>query len=210
MSGNRRLRPNCTLSLTIAIIVAGVAAVIGSLAADKPAATERFYLRNTAGSVLFDHGRHQSQAESCAACHHDLYGSSVAVSCEECHGDDVEPADFDHAELKEYHSRDCSTCHEQTVDSEEAQSCRQCHPTIQENESDMVDCSQCHDDGYDADMLEHAELIEIEDHSCLGCHQPQSISESYHASCIGCHLEESPKKYANEDGTVNCGGCHLR
>ncbi len=40
--------------------------------------------------------------------------------------------------------------------------------------------------------------------------QPGSLSESYHASCIGCHLEESPKRYANDDGTVKCGGCHLR
>lgn len=210
MSGNWRQRQNCTLSLTIAIIVAGVAAVIGSLAVDEPAANQRFYLRNTAGSVLFDHDRHQSAIATCAVCHHNLYDSAVAVSCEECHGDEVDPADFEHAEMKEYHGRDCTTCHEQVLDDDTAESCRQCHPGIQESEADMVDCSTCHDDGYDPDMLEHAELVEIEEHSCLGCHQPQSLSESYHASCIGCHLDESPKKYANADGTVNCGGCHLR
>lgn len=210
MSGNWRDRQNCTLSLTIAIIVAGVAAVIGSVAIDEPAATERFYLRNTAGAVLFDHGKHRDNIDSCAQCHHDLYGSLVITSCEGCHDDEIEPADFEHSELKEFHDSNCSACHEQEAEDNQADSCRNCHPGTLKNEAGTVECSHCHDDSYDQDMLDHAGFVEIEDHSCLGCHQPESLSETYHAGCVSCHIEESPQRYANDDGTVKCGGCHLR
>ena len=205
-----RSRRNWTLSMTVAILAAVAAAVIGSMAGNKPVITDRHYLSNTAGSVLFDHGKHNEAVDSCSACHHDLYGSTQAISCEKCHDDEVDPVDFEHTELTEFHGRDCSTCHEQTADDNQAASCRSCHPGTQENEVRTVDCAQCHDDGYDPDMMEHDELLEIEDHSCLRCHAPGSVSEAYHINCTSCHLEAAQNRFANDDGTVKCSGCHLR
>ncbi|MGI9536520.1 MAG: cytochrome c3 family protein [Desulfocapsaceae bacterium] len=210
MSGKNQGRQNWTLSMTVAVITAVAAAVFGSIVTNEPAAKDRFYLENTAGSVLFDHTKHAEAADSCAACHHDLYGSMQVTSCEECHDDEVEPVDFEHAELKEYHGRECSTCHEQVADDDRAASCRSCHPDTQDEEARTVDCSQCHDDDYDLDMMEHDELLEIEDHSCLGCHAPGSLAEVYHTNCTSCHLEAAAKRFANGDGTVNCSACHLR
>lgn len=210
MSGNWRNRRNWTLSMTVAVLAAAAAAVIGTVTGQEPAAAERFYLRNSAGSVLFDHTKHQETADSCAACHHDLLSSELGISCAECHGDEVSPDDFEHDELKEYHGSNCLNCHEQSLDDAEAVSCRACHPGVQEDEPGVVACSTCHDDDYEPDLLSHQEYLEIEDHTCLGCHVPQSVSEAYHTGCFNCHTETSPERFLNEDSTVNCGGCHLR
>lgn len=210
MSGNKQGRRNWTLSMTVALLAAVAAAVIGSMAGGESAATDRFYLRNTAGPVLFNHGKHKEIIGSCAACHHDLYSSEQAVSCNDCHDDGREPADFEHAELKEFHGRDCSTCHEQRVEDNQAASCRNCHPGTQKNEAGTVACADCHDSSYEPDMMEHDEYLEIEEHSCLGCHAPGSVSETYHASCTNCHLEADAKRFVNDDAAVKCGGCHLR
>jgi len=196
--------------MTIAVLVAVAAAAIGIVTNKEPAAAERFYLRNSAGSVLFDHNGHQDMVDSCAACHHELLSSEPGISCSECHGDDVDAADFEHGELKEYHSGNCLNCHEQDKDDTEATTCRSCHSAVQDDEPGVVSCATCHDDDYDADMLAHQEYLEIEDHSCLGCHAPESISEAYHAGCFTCHSEESPERFVNSDSTINCGGCHLR
>jgi len=209
MSGKKQGRRNWTLSMTAAVLTAAAAVVIGVMAGNEPAATDRLYLNSSAGSVLFDHGKHNDAEGSCATCHHDLFGAAQAISCEECH-DDKEPGDFEHSELKEFHGRDCSSCHEQVADDDQSASCRACHPAVQESEERTVDCAQCHDDGYDQDMMEHDEFLEIEDHSCLGCHTPSSVSEAYHANCTSCHLESASERFANEDGTVKCGSCHLR
>lgn len=210
MSGNWRDRPNWTLSMTMALVAAAAAVGIGVFFDRDPAAAERFYLSSSAGSVLFDHKRHQETTDFCGACHHDLLGSGSEISCFECHADEIEPEDYEHAELKEFHGSDCSQCHEQNKDDAEAVSCRSCHPAAQKEEPGTVACSACHDDEYEADMLEHQEYLEIEDHSCLGCHEPESVSEAYHNGCFSCHIQASPERFLNADSTVKCGGCHLR
>lgn len=210
MSGNNLVRRNWTISMTVALLVAVASVVIGYMTGSETVATDRLYLKSTAGNVLFDHGKHNETVESCAACHHDLFGAAQATSCEDCHGDEVEPADFEHASLKEIHGRDCITCHEQKGDDDQAISCRSCHPGIQESEERTVSCTNCHDDSYETDMMEHDEFQEIEDHSCLGCHKPASRSEAYHTSCTSCHLREAPDRFANNDGSVMCSACHLR
>lgn len=210
MSGSRKDRPNWTLSVTVALLAAIVAAATGIFVDKKPAAAERFYLSSSAGSVLFDHTRHQETTDSCGACHHDLLGSGGEISCSECHGDEVEPEDYEHEELKEFHGNDCLNCHQQSREDAEAVSCRSCHPAVQNEEPGMVACAACHDDEYEPGMLEHQEYLEIEDHSCLGCHQPESVSEAYHNGCFSCHTKASPERFLNADSTVKCGGCHLR
>lgn len=209
MSGSINGRRTWTLSITVALLVAAAAAVIGLMTGDTSIATDRYYLKSSAGNVLFDHGTHGETADSCATCHHTLYDAAQAISCEECH-DDVEPEDFEHAELKEFHARECSTCHEQTVDDDQAASCRSCHSAIQESDVRTLSCSECHDDDYEPGMISHDEYQEIEDHSCLGCHTPGAVAEAYHTSCTDCHLEYAEERFALNNGGVNCSGCHLR
>lgn len=208
MSGNIKGRRNWTLSMTFALLVAAAAAVIGFMNSDRSAATDRYYLNSSAGNILFDHGKHGETADSCATCHHTLYGAQ-AGSCEECH-DEMDAADFEHAELKEFHERDCATCHEQTIDDDQADSCRNCHPALQDSETGVVGCSECHGEGYEPDLLDHDEYLEIDDHSCSGCHTPGAVAEVYHSSCTDCHLEEAADRFTLGDGGVNCSGCHLR
>lgn len=168
MSGNIRDRRNWTRSLTITLVVAVAAAVIGCMVDAGAKKTDRLYFKNTAGAVLFDHGAHQDSAESCVTCHHNIQAE------------------------------------------EEAASCRECHQTVQPSETNTLACIECHDDDYTPDMMEHEEYLEIEDHSCLSCHAPRSISSAYHQNCSDCHLENSPKIFTKANGELLCGACHLR
>jgi len=211
MSGNLRKRRNWIRSLTIVAIVAGAGAVLGSLAPQEPVTTERLYLQSSAGSVLFDHGKHSSDAESCAVCHHDLYGAEPVTACIECHDEGFSADDISHTRLKEIHSRDCSTCHEQSREDDQATSCRECHSTTQDSDTRTVSCTECHDDdSYSPEIMEHDEYLEIDDHSCLGCHAPSTVSEVFHTNCSNCHLETAPDRFATDGGEVSCGACHLR
>ncbi|MGB3210233.1 MAG: cytochrome c3 family protein [Desulforhopalus sp.] len=168
MSGDIRDRRNWTRSLTVAMIVAATAVVIGYMVDVKADNNDRLYFRNTAGAVLFDHGTHGQSADSCVTCHHNIKADSEAASC------------------------------------------RLCHPGFQPNEANTVACLDCHDDSYTPDMMEHEEFLEIEGHSCLGCHTPRSVSSAYHKNCSDCHLENSPEKFTHANGELRCGACHLR
>ena len=211
MSGNFLDRKNWTRSLTIIMIVAVVAVVIGCMVKGDTDKKNRLYFKSSAGSVLFDHDKHSLSSESCAQCHHDLYDAAQATACGECHDDEVDPEEFSHSELKEIHVRDCAKCHEQTKENDELISCRSCHPGLQESDKKTVSCMECHDDdSFSPDLMNHDEYMEIEDHSCLGCHTPKSISDAYHTNCSSCHLETSPERFTQTDGEVKCGACHLR
>lgn len=210
MNGSSRKRPNWTFSITIALVLAASAAVIGSLREVESSDVDRLYLRSTAGPVLFDHGRHQENVGDCVSCHHDLLSAAQAVACGECHDDDMQAEDFDHPELREYHGGECVKCHEQNRDDEEAVSCRSCHLPSSAQKTGFLGCSDCHDDDYTPDMMDHGEYEEIEEHTCDGCHAPESISETYHANCTPCHLESSPQRFGDVDGKAVCGACHLR
>lgn len=209
MSGNITSRTNWTRSLTIVTLIAIAGAVIGCLASGRPVETNRFYLTSSAGPVLFDHGTHADDADSCAVCHHDLYSAALATDCAECHDDGYEPDDVSHTRLKEIHSQDCTTCHEQAAGDEQATSCRACHTSGSQSDALPDSCNRCHDDDITADLLEHDEYLEIEEHSCLSCHSPSSASETYHTSCTSCHLENGPDRFSAADGGVACGACHL-
>lgn len=112
---------------------------------------------------------------------------------------------FDH-EMHSQITESCVECHHnnQTV------SCRDCHSDVPSNENESVTCEACHDDGYSPEMLEHDEYLEIEEHTCLGCHSPRSVSDAYHTNCTNCHLETAPERFTKADGDVLCGACHLR
>ena len=210
MSGNFINRRVWTRSLTIVILVAAVSAIIGGLSDNGVVKADRVYLQNSAGAVLFDHGKHSSSADSCAQCHHDLLAAEQSISCQECHGEDVVAEDYSHAGLKEIHSRNCSRCHQQSNDDQQATSCRECHPGTQPSEKQTIACSDCHDDSYSPEMIAHDEYLEISEHSCLGCHTPRSVSEVYHTNCSECHVENRPDRFTKAGGDVLCGACHLR
>ena len=211
MSGDFFKRRNWTGLLTAVMVIAFSAVLVGYLVPDSPAETDRKYLQNAAGPVLFDHGGHTEIAESCAVCHHTLYGSAQATACESCHGEEMGADDFSHSELKEIHGTDCSQCHQQELEDEEAGSCRECHPGVQQSTTTVVSCSECHgDESFTPEIMEHDEYLEIEDHSCQGCHTPSSLSDVYHTNCSDCHLENSPEKFSQADGKINCSACHLR
>lgn len=209
MSGNKQKPINWTKGLTIVMLVAVAGAVIGCLAGVQETDTDRVFLVNSAGSVLFDHGKHIESAESCAVCHHELYSAAQATSCEDCHDEGFTAEEFNHARLKEAHNRDCSKCHEESGADNEPASCRECHPGVQTSETQTNSCQECHDDDYTPDMMEHDEYLEVEDHSCLGCHTPQAVSQVYHTNCTNCHLETLPDRFTIADGEVSCGACHL-
>ncbi len=209
MNGNSQKRRNWTYSLTIVVLVAAAAAILGYIIAPPIGKADRAYLVSSAGNVLFDHGKHSEKAESCAQCHHNLYDSTFAVSCSDCHDDDMDADDFEHTELKSFHERDCSKCHEQVENNTQATSCRECHLTQKDSNEQPISCSDCHED-YTPDIMEHDEYLEIEDHSCLTCHTPTIVSEAYHTNCTRCHLEYAPKRFADNDGKTVCGACHLR
>lgn len=211
MSGNTQNRRNWTKGLTIVLLVAVAGAVIGSMGNGKETTTDRAYFRNSAGAVLFDHGEHKSSAESCAQCHHELYSAAQATSCDDCHDEGFTAEDVDHATLKEAHSRDCSKCHEESGEGIEPGSCRECHPGAQPSDTQTVSCQECHDDdSYEPAMMGHDEYLEVEDHTCLGCHAPQTVSQVYHTNCTNCHLETVPDRFTINGGDVSCGACHLR
>lgn len=210
MNGDIRNRRNWTRSLTIVMLVAAMSAFVGCMADKGAKKTDRIYLQNSAGAVLFDHGKHQNSTTSCAQCHHDLYRATPAASCEDCHDAGRAADEYSHAELKELHNRDCAKCHEQGAADAQAVSCRTCHATTATADTLTTSCSQCHEDSYSKEMMTHDEYTEIDEHSCLGCHAPRAVSEAYHTSCTSCHLETLPTRFATAGGDVSCGACHLR
>jgi hypothetical protein len=174
-----------------------------------PTNSSRFYLDNTGGAVLFDHGFHTKQVESCAECHHDLFMVDEMTMCTECHDEQMLAEEFTHQELIEIESHECSSCH--TVNNErKEQSCRACHPQLQQETTTLVSCSECHDDEYTSELLTHDEMQELDGHSCDGCHHPQSLSDSYHRQCNSCHLRENAQLFSASDGQARCSACHLK
>ncbi len=86
-------------------------------------------------------------------------------------------------------------------------------------------CTDCHDDdSYTPDLVDHEELLEIEDHSCDGCHEIADDDQArscrachggpdlagiYHDHCNACHLEADAARFAADDGAARCSACHL-
>lgn len=118
---------------------------------------------------------------------------------------------FDHGG-HQTHVAECRTCHhELAVEDEDAQTCRECHlATAAEGEA-VLGCDECHDDpDYAPGMLDHEDLVAIEDHECDGCHTPRATASAYHTGCNACHLAQAPARFADADGQALCNGCHLK
>ena len=203
---DRNLRK--TLPLTAATVIAMVVGLLGYLRADPPPGHDRIYLRSGSGPVLFTHARHADLATDCVTCHHEL-AQDVDSDCADCHGEgSFEADDFDHADLLEIPDHECAGCHS-LAEPTAARSCRGCHLATAEGPR-IEACTDCHDDEYEPGLFSHAELLEVEDHTCESCHHPVAVAEAYHDLCNTCHLDAAADRFATADGQVQCAGCHLR
>ena len=145
MSGNDQDRRNWTRSLTLVLVVAVVAIVLSYMVDAGAQKTDRLYLKNSAGPVLFDHGKHSELDDSCIKCHHNVTTDTEPGSCRECH-----PA----VQASETSTVTCITCHEDgyTADMMEHEeyleiaehSCLGCHTPRSVSEAYHTSCSACH------------------------------------------------------------------
>jgi hypothetical protein len=119
------------------------------------------------------------------------------------------PVLFDHGAHSQA-ADSCAVCHHPITGPAQEVSCRECHLASQQGEATPVSCADCHDDSYTPEMMSHEEYLEVEEHSCLGCHSPRSLADSYHSNCSSCHLKTAPARFAQAGGEVRCGACHLR
>lgn len=195
--------------LVILFVVTGIIGITGYMVDSTPAVNERFYLKNTGGSLLFEHNSHKMMQNviGCPSCHHEMMSADNRQPCSNCHGSDYAEGDFTHDDLKIVGSHGCEICH--MIDtSMKAETCRNCHPANQEADNLLIACTDCHDD-YASDMLTHDEMQQIHG-DCANCHNARSISTVYHEQCNWCHLNENPKMFADANGDVRCEMCHLK
>ena len=113
--------------VTVCLLVLAVVSY-AALPVKPPKRPLRVAFQSVAGKVMFDHGRHLSEAGyglACGECHHTLTADEYeqAGSCTECHpveeGDDQMPKRSD-------------ALHQQCID---------CH---REYGAGPIDCAQCH------------------------------------------------------------------
>lgn len=197
------------LPLVILVALASAVGGYGYLFPRKTNGTDRFYLTNAGGPVMFEHRAHFNMAEACASCHHDIVTGEVASQCSDCHDDNFNAGDFDHAALKAAKGHDCVYCHE-VDESTPIKSCRDCHPTTQESEPGIVTCPECHDENYSAELMTHDEMLAIEGHTCEICHVVRSVSDVYHEQCDRCHIKQNPAIFVDAEGNSRCIICHLK
>jgi len=193
-------------------LVATAVAVYGYLQPAPSVAGIRFYLDNSGGAVVFTHADHQEYSSACVTCHHALI-QGQAYACSECHDDpEYVHSAFAHADLLEIEDHACDGCHPLQPDMA-ARSCRACHPSAADEQTvagKPGDCQQCHDDpDYTPEVFSHADLLEIEDHACDGCHRPSPVGEIYHKDCTACHRDQAAERFIDNQGQALCNACHL-
>lgn len=211
MSNNNPLAP-VNRPLLILTLLATAVAVYGFFQPEPSSEGKRFYLENTGGAVLFTHAAHQEQDNKCVACHHELI-QGQAYDCSECHDEpEYVIGANSHDELVEVEDHSCVDCH-LVQPNTAARSCRDCHPSVAEKSTDVADlgdCLECHDEPeYAASKFTHAELLEVEDHSCSDCHQINPVVEAYHNSCSACHREQAKDRFIDDQDQAICKTCHL-
>ena len=208
MSGKFRGLPN-TRALIIFTALAALAASAAYVLDSGPGQAHRFYLRSSAGAVVFDHEAHTGYGEGCESCHHELLSADSRIPCSDCHDEGMTHEDFEHDELKSIEGHACERCHEVDKNAR-ANSCRSCHPADEPIDLAPVGCVECHDDDYTPDLMTHDEMRGVEGHSCEGCHRPGAIGAVFHGHCSQCHLAERPGIFADEKGGARCQSCHLK
>lgn len=146
----------------------------------------------------------------CIDCHsHEDFTSPTpppaASSCAECHDDYV-----DYDPILTGHN--CSACHATADDDEQlVMACAACH---QSGEGEAQSCDACHpDDEFEPDDLDHAELTDIDGHTCAACHVAGRSADAYHNRCTRCHQEQEKFSFfsrSKEDAETVCKTCHMK
>lgn len=111
----------------LAFVLAAVLLIIGvvcyaAFPVKTPEEPVRLMFKSTAGSILFDHKTHTSDAGygiACDDCHHEEQDESMACGGEDCHGPDSDPkrGDAFHTNCKGCHEDsgagpvECAACH---------------------------------------------------------------------------------------------------
>ncbi|MEW6412719.1 MAG: cytochrome c3 family protein [Candidatus Zixiibacteriota bacterium] len=198
-----------SITLIVIVVLAGIAGVAGFVMEKSPSHGERYYWNNPGGPVMFEHRAHFEMSDACENCHHEVIRGDVERDCSECHGEDFDAKDFDHADLMAIESHECGLCHLKD-ESMPIQNCRECHPKTQDEENRIVACPECHSDEYTEDTITHDEMLAIEGHTCDACHVVRSAADVYHEQCDRCHARENPKLFVDENGNSRCNVCHLK
>jgi len=215
------------LAFTILLFCFGIVSAAGFIFSKTkaPEAPYRYYYKNVAGDVMFDHERHTEVNDvACSSCHHELFSGEIETSCSDCHGEGFsedmvyqtgitwedgskpEEKDFSHTEISEMHEG-CTMCHSVSEDVE-PKSCNFCHEAGDQKPV-LYLCSNCHDDSYSAADFSHGDLVSIHERECGNCHQILGKTGLYHQQCTGCHGKTKPD-YFTESGETRCNACHLK
>lgn len=206
MNGEQRKKSPLAI-LLFAVIMFAIAAA-GYFSDTTSSTPDHYFIKNAGGDVLLKHRDHAKDLQ-CADCHHDLLSSDDRTACFECHGDDVDAADFEHAELLEVEDHRCTTCHNSLADKTPV-NCRTCHEQEVKGTTSTAGCAECHDEDVTPDLLTHDEMIAVEAHGCYDCHSVMSVSDAYHQQCSGCHIKSGQARFVNADGNARCEICHLK
>lgn len=207
MNGDMKNKKSPLLILLFAAVMY-IVAVAGYLIERPDSDPDHLFFANTGGDVVMKHKDHANDLH-CADCHHDLLSSDNRTACFECHEDDVDPEDFEHAELLDIEDHRCTTCHNRLHDDDPV-SCRTCHLQEVKGTSSTAGCAECHDEDITPDFLTHDEMLEVEDHSCYDCHSVMALSDAFHQQCTDCHLKSGQARFVNDKGVARCVICHLK
>ncbi len=149
------------------------------------------------------------ESSACIDCHThaDFMAATLPPaqsSCAQCHDDYA-----DYESIMTGHN--CSACHARSDEKTTLLSCSVCH---QSGEGNAQGCAACHaDDGYEADMFEHADLTGMQGHSCQGCHVASRGADAIHNRCNRCHFEIESLTFftrSKDDSETVCKTCHMQ
>lgn len=84
---------------------------------------------------------------------------------------------------------------------DEVGECAACHHELLKA-AETIPCTECHDDDFNPADFSHAEMKEIESHTCTTCHQVNELAKSQ--NCRVCHETQ----YEEKKDIVLCKECH--
>ena len=179
-------------------------------------------MKDDGSDVMFHHGVHAAQDETCMLCHADVAASEQVLNG---HSFSMENCMTCHAEHAP-ESNQCSTCHEKIREDVAPRSHRGNwdrahgrHAILGDYDDLPRDCAYCHersfcDDCHQAEaprnhtnhfrLAGHASMASIDRDSCNVCHTSDS--------CFECHQQVAPRSHRGVWGAPfnrHCNGCHI-
>lgn len=186
-------------------------------------------IKNTyMNSVAFDHKSHETQTQSCKACHHE-----TLKKCSECHGTEGGElkggfVNLGQAMHKQGSNRSCIGCHKEFTKSPD---CAGCHSQAPADKNTLESCRTCHRlplaelDGKDPGAAARKELSERSSHYktvkedsipetividvLSKDYQPSRFPHRKMVQAISERVEESQMaRVFHTDQAGLCAGCH--